>query len=99
MNEILKSLLEAIQKAKVENPQLAVYPKLIGAVISLGYNGTQRLNEWISLLEDQHSPMKEIMAIAALWDESTEESLAYYIEITNELKEGLYTSIEAIGYY
>lgn len=98
MNEILSSLLEAIQKAKVENPQLSVYPKLIGAVISLEHYNSQRLNEWISLLEDPHSLMKEIMAIAAKWDESNEESIAYYIEITKELVAGLYTSIEAIGY-
>ena len=98
MNEILKSLLEAIQKAKVENPQLSVYPKMIGAVISLEYYGSRQLNEWISLLEDPHSPMKEIMAVVAMWDESTEESIAYYIEITQELTAGLYTSIEAIGY-
>lgn len=98
MNEILKSLLEAIQKAKVENPQLSVYPKMIGAVISLEYYDSRQLNEWISLLEDPHSPMKEIMAVAAMWDESTEESIAYYIEITQELTAGLHTSIEAIGY-
>lgn len=98
MNEILSSLLEAIQKAKVENPQLSIYPKMIGAVISLEHYGTQRLNEWISLLEDPHSPMKEIMVVAAKWDESTEESVAYYIEITQELAAGLYTSIEATGY-
>ena len=98
MNEILKSLLEAIQKAKVENPQLSVYPKMIGAVISLEYYGSRQLNEWISLLEDPHSPMKEIMAVVAMWDESTEESVAYYIEITQELAAGLYISIEAIGY-
>ena len=42
--------------------------------------------------------MKEIMAVAAKWDDAVEESMAYYIEITDELKEGLYTSIEAIGY-
>ena len=98
MNEILSSLLEAIQKAKVENPQLSVYPKLIGASISLEYYNSQRLNEWISLLEDPHSPMKEIMAVAAMWDESTEESIGYYIEITQELVTGLYTPIEAMGY-
>ena len=98
MNEILKSLLEAIQKAKVENPQLSVYPKMIGAVISLEYYGARQLNEWISLLEDPHSPMKEIMAVVAKWDDSSAESIAYYVEITDQLKEGLYISINAVGY-
>ena len=42
--------------------------------------------------------MKEIMAVAAMWDESTEESIRYYIEITQELVTGLSTPIEAIGY-
>lgn len=99
MNEILSSLLEAIDKAKVANPQISVYPKLIGAVISIEhYNRQRRLNEWISMLEDPHSPMKEVMAVAAKWDESTEESIAYYNEIIHELVTGLHISIEAIGY-
>ena len=98
MNEILKSLLEAIQKAKVENPQLSVYPKMIGAVISLEYYGSRQLNEWISLLEDRNTPMNEIMAVATLWDDSSTESIAYYVEITDQLKEGLYISIDAMGY-
>lgn len=98
MNEILSSLLEAIDKAKVANPQISVYPKLIGATISIEHYNQQRLNEWISMLEDPHSPMKEVMVVAAKWDESTEESIAYYNEIIHELVTGLYTSIEAIGY-
>ena len=98
MNEILKSLLEAIQKAKVENPQLSVYPKMIGAVISLEYYGSRQLNEWISLLEDPHTPMQEIMAVAAVWDDFNTESIAYYVEIIDQLKEGHYISINAVGY-
>lgn len=98
MNEILSSLLEAIDKAKVANPQISVYPKLIGAVISIDSDTVRPLNEWISMLEDPHSPMKEVMAVAAKWDESTEESIAYYNEIIHELVTGLHISIEAIGY-
>ena len=98
MNVILSSLLETIDSTKSKNPDLSVYPKLIGAAISLKEKGTTHLNEWISLLEVKNTPMKEIMAVAAKWDDTVEESMAYYIEITDELKEGLYTSIEAIGY-
>lgn len=98
MTVILATLLEAIDLVKSKNPDLSAYPKLIGAVISLKERGTTQLNEWISLLEDKHTPMKEIMAVAAKWDDSVDESVAYYIEITDELKDGLYTSIEAIGY-
>lgn len=98
MNAILSSLLETIDSTKSKNPDLSVYPKLIGAAISLKEKGMTHLNEWISLLEDKNTPMKEIMAVAAKWDDTVEESMAYYIEITDELKEGLYTSIEAVGY-
>ena len=98
MNVILATLLEAIDLTKSKNTDLRDYPKLVGAVISLKEKGTTQLNEWISLLEDKHTPMKEIMAVAAMWDDSVDESIAYYIEIADELKAGLYTSIEAIGY-
>lgn len=98
MTVILATLLEAIDSTKAKKPGLSPYPKLIGAAISLKERGTTQLNEWISLLEDKHTPMKEIMAVAAKWDDSVDESVAYYIEITDELKDGLYTSIEAIGY-
>ena len=98
MKAILSALLDAIDLAKSEHPDLASYPRLIGVVISLKERDSTKLNEWISLLEDKNTPMKDIMMVGNKWDNSLDESIAYYIEITDELKYGLSTSIEAIGY-
>ena len=103
MTPILSSLLEAIEEHKLAlsfTPleRIIDFPKLVGANLSIKHMGTERLNEWISLLEDPHTPMQEIMAVAAVWDDSNTESIAYYVEITDQLKEGLYISINAMGY-
>lgn len=103
MTPILSSLLTAIEEHRLAvslTPLEGIqdFPKLVGANLSIKYMGTERLNEWISLLEDRNTPMNEIMTVAALWDNSSTESIAYYVEITDQLKEGLYISIDAMGY-
>lgn len=98
MTPILSSLLDAIDTAKATYPKHADFPKLVGAAIVLINGADERLHEWISMLEDPNTPMKEIFAVTAKWDDSTEESVAYYIEIADQLKAGLYIAIDSMGY-
>lgn len=98
MTPILGSLLDAIDDAKVVYPNMADYPKMIGSAIALKTGDVERLHEWVSMLEDANTPMKEIMAIARIWNDSTDEAIAYYVEITDQLKEGLHIAIDAVGY-
>lgn len=98
MNQITESLLDAIDKAQASKPNWKDYPKLVGTIIALETGDNETLAEWISLLEDKNTLLCELMAIVAKWDASTEESIAYYIEIGEQLKEGLSVAIDAVGY-
>lgn len=98
MTPILSSLLDAVDAAKVVYPNMADQPKMMGAAIALKTGDTERLNEWISLLDDPNTPMKEIMAVAKMWDRDDSQSISYYTEITDQLKEGLHIAIGAVVY-
>ena len=98
MNQITESLLKAIDEAQARQPKWRDYPKLVGSVIALETGDSETLAEWISLLEDKNTLLCELLAIVAKWDTSTEESIAYYVEITDQLKDGLSIAIDAVGY-
>lgn len=98
MNQITESLLAAIDEAQASQPRWKDYPKLIGAIIALEVGDSETLAEWISLLEDKNTLLCELLAIVGKWDASTEESIAYYVEIGDQLKDGLSIAIDAVGY-
>lgn len=97
---LIDELLQQIGKTKEQmlRPDDKVFPRLVGAQIALTVGYGEKIQEWISYLEDPCTAMGGLMRVAFMWEESNEESIAYYMEIVSELKMGLSICLDAVGY-